>query len=332
MIPALALAQTLVLALAQPVASAEASREAYLMGTRATLVARAASRPEALSALDALLRVLEDTEQDLSTWRDTPFNRLNRARPGEIAAVPPALCELMGLLSDWTRRTGGTFDPAAGPLLDIWGVQTTARVPSHEEIIAALPASRLSAWSFERSACTIRRPEHGRLDSGGFGKGEAIDRASAAAVPSAGWLIDLGGQIGVWGVSPPGGWRVAVAHPRHRSRRLFDLRLTSGSIATSGGSERDQRAGRARVGHIIDPRTGTPATFGGSVVVWNERGLVADILSTALYVMGPEQGLRWANAQGVSACFLIPSGNRVRVRASDAFRQRFPSARRPVRS
>ena len=67
------------------------------------------------------------------------------------------------------------------------------------------------------------------------------------------------------------------------------------------GSERDVRVGGRRVGHILDPATGEPAAFAGSVTVWRERALVADILSTALYVKGPERGLAWADARDVAA-------------------------------
>ena len=75
-----------------------------------------------------------------------------------------------------------------------------------------------------------------------------------------------------------------------------------------------------RVGHIFDPRTGRPATFAGSVTVWHERALAADILSTALYVMGPDIGLRWAEGQGLAACYLIPEGASLRMAATAAFR------------
>ena len=60
------------------------------------------------------------------------------------------------------------------------------------------------------------------------------------------------------------------------------------------------------MGHILDPRTGFPITRKTSVVVWHQSALVADVLSTALYVMGVEEGLRWAEIRGVAACFIVP--------------------------
>ena len=76
-----------------------------------------------------------------------------------------------------------------------------------------------------------------------------------------------------------------------------------------------------RVGHLLDPRTGRAAPFNGSVTVWHERGLVADILSTALFVMGPDEGLRWSTDRGIATLYLIPEGNVLRARMTPKFRR-----------
>ena len=132
-------------------------------------------------------------------------------------------------------------------------------------------------------------------------------------------MIDLGGQVSAGGVNEAG-WPVAIAHPRDRSTPHISTRLRRGSLSTSGGSERDVSVGQTRVGHIFDPRTGRPAAFAGSVTVWHERGLAADILSTALFVMGPDEGLRWAAANQVAALFLVPDGTSLRTTMTPAFR------------
>ena len=102
--------------------------------------------------------------------------------------------------------------------------------------------------------------------------------------------------------------------------------MTRGSLSTSAGSERDLVVNGERVGHVLDPRTGRPAAFDGSVSVWHERGMTADVLSTALYVMGPEEGLRWAEARDIAVCFLIPERGTLRVEMTRAFRRILPGA------
>jgi thiamine biosynthesis lipoprotein len=174
--------------------------------------------------------------------------------------------------------------------------------------------------AFDRGRCTLTRRVDAAIDAGAFGKGEALDRA-AAALGDEPWMIDLGGQISVGGRLPPeGGWTVGVADPRRRDRSALHVRMTAGSLSTSAGSERDLLANGVRIGHIFDPRTGRPAPFNGSVTVWHERGLAADVLSTALYVMGPKAGLPWAEARGIAACYLIPELGTLRVEMTRAFK------------
>jgi thiamine biosynthesis lipoprotein len=113
----------------------------------------------------------------------------------------------------------------------------------------------------------------------------------------------------------------------------MNLTLTSGSLSTSSGSERDRWVRGTRVGHILDPHTGSPAPFRGSVSVWHESALVADVLSTALYVMGPRKGLSWAEARGIAAVFAMPRADgTLERRASTSFATRFAETRLTRRS
>ncbi len=82
-----------------------------------------------------------------------------------------------------------------------------------------------------------------------------------------------------------------MAHPRDRARTVATIRLKDASASTSGNSERGLAVDGRRVGHILDPRTGGPAPDFGSVTVVAPDGLTADVLSTAFFVLGPEEGL-----------------------------------------
>lgn len=137
-------------------------------------------------------------------------------------------------------------------------------------------------------------------------------------------MIDLGGQIAVGGGSS---WTVALSHPRRRDLEVARLVMESGSLATSGGSEHDVVVDGQRLGHIVDPRTGETVVSDVSVVVWHSEALVADILSTALYVMGPREGFEWAQQRGIAAAFLNPEngeGEAVGIRATTSFLAEFP--------
>jgi thiamine biosynthesis lipoprotein len=107
-----------------------------------------------------------------------------------------------------------------------------------------------------------------------------------------GAVLDLGGQVlAVGSDANERPWRVPVADPRDRQKTVAELGLTSLSASTSGNSERSRTVEGRRIGHILDPRTGEPAADFGSATVVAPSALVADILSTAFFVLGPEKGL-----------------------------------------
>lgn len=302
------------------------SREVFLMGTRAVLSTWSESRHAGLERLEHLLRALEDTEAQLSTWRtDSEVSTLNAAAGSGTSVLSPSLCEAMKTVDRWTRETNRAFDASIGALIAAWDLHGRGRVPSPRRLEAARRRSGWDRLTFDRSACTLTMPTGMSLDVGGFGKGDALDRARLAVKIEWPWLIDLGGQVAVAGAPPnANGWDISVAHPRLRDSPALRLRVTTGSLATSAGSERDLRVGGRRIGHILDPRTGRPATFTGSTTVWHQQALVADVLSTALFVMGPEEGVRWADAHNIAAVYLLPGprGTVIR-RASRAFDERF---------
>ena len=293
------------------------------MGTRVRLAAYAADRAAALVALDSALSVLEDTEQELSTWRpDSEISALNRVPVGTPWRANRRLCMMFADVFQWQRASSGAFDAAIGALADIWRIHEGGRVPSRSEVTSALARTGSELLAFDLAACTLTRRTEVTIDVGGFGKGEGLDRA-AAALGGRDWMIDLGGQVSVSGSLPDGQpWAVELADPLDRQRPVARIRMHSGSLSTSAGSERDLLVDGRRVSHILDPRTGQPAPFEGSVTAWHERALVADMLSTALYVMGPEEGLSWATSHGLDAAYLLPDHGRVRIVGTPEFTRR----------
>ena len=304
-------------------------RTVFLMGTIATFVAETADRETGLAKLERMVRVVEETEAALSTWRDdSVLSAVNRQPAGEPLPLPPEVCGLLGRVARWHAATGGAFDPAVGRLIDVWDLRGEGRRPDDAALALALAASGLERLALDAETCAVTRRAAVTLDAGGFGKGEALDRVRAAERGRPGaWLVDFGGQVAVSGGGAGRVWPVAVAHPERRREPVVELLLAEGSLATSGGSERDLVLdGGARIGHVVDPRTGRPVRRPASVTVWRRDAFSADVLSTALYVMGPEEGLDWAAARGLAACFIAadPGSGNVTFRATPAFEARFP--------
>ena len=140
------------------------------------------------------------------------------------------------------------------------------------------------------------------FEEGAWGKGLALDRM-LGVFKQKGILrarINFGGQIAHYGDQP----FVTIADPHKRDKAALGLSLGKRSISTSSGSEKTFTVGDKTFTHLIDPRTGFALPPWGSVSVLEDSAFVADILSTALYVMGPEAGMNWAKSHGVTAIFI----------------------------
>lgn len=304
-----------------------AERHAYLMGTEVSIQVWAEERLEGMLQSEAMLEELRQAEDRLTTWRaDGALGRLNRIPIGAEVVLDADLCQLVGRLRHWWLLTGGTFDPLVGRLMEAWDLRGSGRIPAPSDRQKALLRSGFARVSFDADRCAVARHADVLWDSGGFGKGAALDWLvnESTARNWSSWLVDLGGQVAVFS-SPnnrPLRQQIPIADPRDRARPVAAVTLDFGSLAVSGGSERDLRVNGERVGHILDPETGFPASSAGSVVVWSESALDADIASTALYVMGREAGLEWADGQHLAACFLDPGDTPV-WGCSQAFIERF---------
>ncbi|HXE56926.1 MAG TPA: FAD:protein FMN transferase [Gemmatimonadales bacterium] len=292
------------------------------MGTTLHVTALAADRGAGVAAIEAAFAAVARLDSLLSTWRDdSEIARLNAAPAG---APVPLSAELFTLLAEalrWCRATGGAFDPAVGPLVDAWDLRGRGRMPSAAELARARAAAGCDAVTLDAATRTGRRRSRlSWLDTGGFGKGAALRSALAALVgrgAEAG-LLDFGGQVLVFGHPPAGdGWRIPVAHPAHRTAAALKLRLPGGlSAATSAQSERFVTLADTTLGHILDPRSGRPVAPWGSVTVVAADPAEADALSTALFVLGPEAGPRWAEHHAVAALFLVDRDGRLEVRSA----------------
>ena len=274
-----------------PAAEVALERRIASMGTACDLEVRAGSRADALEASEAALRALAAVEARLSTWRATSeLSRLNASAPGETFEVSAVLARELALCAEWHVATSGAFDPSVGPLVEVWGLRGAGRLPAEAEIEAARSSCGF-ARAFRCEGRSITRLLPGaRLEEGAFGKGAGLDAALAELERlGARGVLDLGGQVATLGIER----EIPLADPRDRSRPVLAWKLAAGSLATSGNSESSRSVDGVRIGHILDPRTGRPAEDFGSVTVHCASAARADAYSTAAYILGPAQALRW---------------------------------------
>jgi len=308
----------------RPATAAAVERRLVAMGTYLDLRVEASDRPAALRASEEAVAEISRIENLLSTWKPAgPLDRLNRARPGEVVTVGREAANLLADVETWSQRTDGAFDPTVLPLVRAWALRGDGRIPSDVERRRAIAATGARHFRIDpEKGEAMRLSLRAGIDEGAWGKGYALD-AAAARLKKAGVreaLLDLGGQLLVLGHRA-----VSVADPRRRGLAAASLSLSDASLSTSGNSERGHSVGGRRIGHLLNPRSGRPAPDFGSATAVAPSGLVADILSTAFFVLGPEKGLALSERlrrEGYpnEALFLVVRGDRLEATSSPGLR------------
>jgi thiamine biosynthesis lipoprotein len=257
--------------------------------------------PAAQQQIESAFAEAARIERFLSTWHDD--SELSRLNAHALTVVSPELRDLLRQTVEWAHTTGGAFNPLVKPLLDAWRIRDGGAVPDDVALAAATSRADLNNIAFGGS---VELRNGAQFEEGAFGKGYALDRMliTLRGTGATAALINFGGQIASYNSLQ----EVAIADPERRERPMLSVTLSHGSISTSSGSEKSFAIAGRRFTHIIDPRTGEALPPRGSVSVIHESALVADILSTALYVMGPAEGVRWARDHDVTAIFITGSG------------------------
>ncbi len=287
------------------------------MGTDCVVAATArhSVTARARRALAAGRREIETCEQVLSRFlAGSDLSRLNRAA-GEWLTVDERLITALRSALRFRQETRGIFDPTILPALVALGYDR-----SFEQLKADRPGSnndwRPGASVEVDTALSRARVEKGAaVDLGGLGKGFAASRALCAMrqawaeLPGA--LVDLGGDIVVWGATPDGGrWRLGVADPRAPGHNLGTVELDEGAVATSGRDQRRFGPDR-KLHHLIDPATGLSATSGPlAVTVVGREGAEVEAYATALAISSRDIAADTLSARPHLSALLIPAAGR----------------------
>ncbi len=242
--------------------------------------------------LESVTQLLSELEKSWSvTVSDSYLSRLSRGEAVSLDADAQALLQKAQALAE---RTGGAFDPRLGGLSQVWGFyDENYTVPSQEQIREAIA---LKQW-----------------DLGGALKGYAgtkcIEILKQLKIDRA--MLDLGGNIQTYGKKPDGTpWQIGIRNPDGGDPVGMIAVEGTAAVVTAGNYQRYFELEGVRYHHIMDPETGYPANSGlRSVTVICQDGMTADALSTALLVMGLEEGsAHWRESDDFEAVFITSRG------------------------
>jgi thiamine biosynthesis lipoprotein len=267
----------------------------------------------------AALDLVEAIESQLTVYRDdSEVIQINRQASERPVPVEPRLFELLQQAQRLHHETKGALDITSGPLSEVWGFsRREGRVPSDDQITVARERIGMHHLELDSASQSIAFWRPGMsINFNSLGKGYALDRV-AELLTSSGvdeFLVQGGKSSVLARGDQPGsegaGWRVGIRHPLRTSERMAEIVLHDQALSTSGaGTQFFIRRGQ-RYGHILDPRTGRPAEGLYSATVIAPTATEAEGLSTAFYVMGPEQAAAYCAARHEISALLVAPGDR----------------------
>ena len=290
------------------------------MGSQLRLAAWTADEPSAVAAFEQVFREFDRLEALLSIWKPgSDVVRINEAAGRTAVAVSRDTIVVLEAAAQASEWTGGKFDITFGALADIWKFDHDQddTVPDRRAIEARLPLVDYRFVHVDRAAGTafISKADT-RIHLGGIGKGYAVDRAAVIlrARGLSDFLIQSGGDLYVAGLNNGAPWKLGIADPRGTGGQTFaTVALSNGTLSTSGDYQRFFITDGVRYHHLIDPDSGRPATATRSVTIVADSAMLADVLSTGVFIMGPEAGMalleRLPQVEGV----IVSSSNQVLV-------------------
>ena len=304
-------------------------RAGVAMGSELRLTARTVDEAAAAAAFDAVFTEFERLDALMSVWRaGSDVLRINAAAGERALPVSDDVRAALRTARQVSEWTGGKFDVTFGVLTDVWKFDAQDQdntIPDPGAIRKRLPFIDYRQVEVDDRAGTVFLKRKGmRVHLGGIGKGYAVEKAMNI-LRRAGlrdFMIQAGGDLYVAGWKNGRPWRLGINDPRGPAGRSFaTVDLTDATFSTSGDYARFFIKDGIRYHHLLDPATGQPARGCRSVTIVADSPLVADGLSTGVFILGPAAGMalieRLPHVEGVIVTakneVLVSSGLRDRL-------------------
>jgi len=294
------------------------------MGTSITVIAYTTpklSETQIQKAIDAAMAEIRRLEALMSSWQKTSeVSRIN-AEPGSFVKVSPETLEVIekGLWAGTISE--GTFDITFQTLSGLWkfgDAQDRNPVPPKASDVERLRLHvDFRKVEVKHSERLVRIAPGQQMGLEGVAKGYIVD-AAAKQLRQGGvnaFLLRAGGDLYGAGAKPDGEpWVAGIQDPRGSKDGYFaTLELGDRAFSTAGDYARAYVYRGKRYHHIIDPRTGYPATASRSVTIWAESALLADVIDDAAFILGPEKGLKLVESVPGVGAVIVDAHNKVWV-------------------
>lgn len=290
-------------------------RVVKLMGSRFDITMVAKDIPTANAYIDTAVAEISRIENLISEWMpQTQVSEINRNAGIKPVVVDQELFDLTQRAIGFSKLTDGAFDISFAAADKIWkydGSMTT--LPSPEEVKESVKKIGYQNIILDKEHRTIFLKLPGmKIGFGSIGKGYAADKTKDLMMQKGviAGIINASGDMNTWGKQPDGKeWTIGITNPKNKERVFAVFPLTDGAVVTSGSYEKYIEIDKKRYSHIIDPRTGYPASGLSSVTVFAKSAEMANGISTSVMVLGKEVGMNLINQiPQISAVIVTDNG------------------------
>ncbi len=295
-----------------------------VMYTLSTITVVSSSEEKARKSINAGFARIAELEKLLNYFSpESEVTAINRAAGRNPVKISKETLDVIRKAVEIADYTDGAFDPTIGPVIKLWGFsrqKQSSSVPPEDKIKEALKFVDYKKIVIDVTASEIFLASKGmELDLGGIAKGYAADMAieaiKASGIKAA--LVAIAGDIKGYGLKPDhSSWKIGIQSPRPAGSESQDegqdviasLYLKNKAVSTSGDYQRFFIEQGKRYHHILDPRIGYSTSDVMSVSVIAPHGYMADGLSTGIFVLGSEAGLKLLESLGLDGVIVDGSG------------------------
>ncbi len=295
------------------------SKNGSAMGTEVRISVFTEDDEGANRAMDEAFEEIQRIESLMTTWHDSEVFRVNTSAGIEPVKVSDETLDVVEMAERISKLSDGAFDVTYYGMRGLWKFDEDleAKLPDPAEVKRRLKLINYRDLVIDRAHHTLFLKRKGMaMNLGGIAKGYAVDRATAI-LKRAGYgnaIVQAGGDLMCSGSKGGAPWGAGIRDPRGGRSDVFAmLRLIDHAFSTAGDYERFFILKGKRYHHIIDPKTGYPATKSRSVTLYAPTALLADALDDAVFILGWKRGFELIDQIDEVGAVVVDAENRVHV-------------------
>jgi thiamine biosynthesis lipoprotein len=293
------------------------TRTLKLMGSRFDITVVAADEEQGNAYIDMAVHEITRIEKMISSWDSlSETSEVIRNAGIQPVKVDKELFDLIARAIKISELTSGAFDISYASMDKIWKYDgSMKRLPSDEEVARSVRKVGYRNIILDPQNQTVFLQLKGmKIGFGAIGKGFAADKAKQLLMTNGvkAGIMNASGDLTTWGNQPDGSpWMVGITNPLNKDKVFSWFPLDNNAVVTSGSYEKFVEFNGKRYSHIIDPRTGWPATGLTSVTIFAPKAELADALATSVFVMGRETGIDFINQLPGVECVIVDENGKI---------------------